>query len=72
MAYRRGDYTIGVGMLPGSKRPSLYVGNKCCIHKVASFSSDDAAEDFKRYLEYFLFGRDNPTSYGRANNEAVD
>lgn len=60
MTYTRGQYSLGVGMLPGSKRPSLYIGNKYCIHKVASFSSDEASEEFVRWLEYFFNLRSSP------------
>ena len=54
MLYRLGNRVIGVGILPGSKRKSLYVGNDCCITKVASFSSDEAADNFENYLNHFL------------------
>ena len=54
MLYKKGNKVIGVGNLPNSKRKSLYVGNTCCITKVASFSSDEAADKFESYLDYFL------------------
>lgn len=60
MTYTRGEYSLGVGSLPGAKRPALYIGNKYCIHKVASFSSEEAAEEFTRWLEYFFSLRHSP------------
>lgn len=54
MIYRLGNKVIGIGNLPNGKRKSLYVGNDCCITKVASFSSDEAADKFESYLSYFL------------------
>ena len=54
MLYKKGDKVIGIGDLPNSKRKSLYVGNDYCITKVASFSNDEAADEFERYLSYFL------------------
>ena len=47
-----GEMCIGIGELPGSKRPCLYVGNEYCIRKVASFQNGDAAELFEAFLRY--------------------
>ena len=54
MLYRKGERAIGVGNLPNTKRKSLYVGTEYCVTKVASFSSDEAADEFEDYLCYFL------------------
>ena len=54
MLYRKDKSVIGIGNLPNCKRKCLYVGNEYCIEKVASFSSDEQANVFERYLEYFL------------------
>ena len=54
MLYRKGERVIGVGNLPNTKRKSLYVGTLNCVAKVASFSSDEAADKFEDYLCYFL------------------
>ena len=54
MLYRKGEIVIGVGNLPNTKRKSLYVGTEYCVTKVASFSSDEAADKFENYLYYFL------------------
>ena len=64
MTYTKGEYALGVGKLPGRKRPCLYVGNKCCIHQVASFSSDEAADEFADWLEYFFGLRKSPVEEG--------
>lgn len=60
MTYTRGEASIGIGKLPGRKRPCLYVGNKYAIHQVASFSSEEAAKEATAYLEYFFCLRDKP------------
>lgn len=54
MLYRKGNQCIGIGSLPNSKRKALWIGSDYCIRKVGSFSNDEAAEDFERYLEDFL------------------
>lgn len=54
MLYRKDKSVIGIGNLPNCKRKCLYVGNEYCIEKVASFSNDEQANVFERYLEYFL------------------
>ena len=60
MTYRKGGYSLGVGYLPGSKRKSLYIGENYQITKVASFSNDEAADEFGRWLEFFLGLRFSP------------
>lgn len=60
MTYTRGEFSIGVGNLPGRKRPCLYIGNKYCIHQVASFSNEENAKEFTRWLEYFFNLRISP------------
>lgn len=60
MTYTRGDYSIGVGMLPGLKKPCLYIGNKYCMRKVASFNSEEEAQLFIGWLEYFFRLKDSP------------
>ena len=54
MLYRKDKSVIGIGNLPKCKRKCLYVGTEYCIEKVATFSSDEQAEIFEEYLEYFL------------------
>lgn len=60
MTYSKGDYVLGAGKLEGSKRPCLYIGNKYCIHKVASFSSDKSFEEFIIWMEFFMGLRRSP------------
>lgn len=60
MTYTRGEYSLGIGKLPGSKKPSLFIGNKYCIHKVASFSNEESAEEFTKWLDYFFSLRSSP------------
>lgn len=60
MTYIKGEYSLGVGNLPGRKRPTLYIGNKYCIHQVASFCNDDAAAEFTKWLEFFFNLRSCP------------
>ena len=60
MTYTRGEYSIGVGTLPGFKKPCMFIGNKYCIHKVASFNGQDEADEFTMYLEHFFGLRSSP------------
>ena len=62
MTYIKGDCTISVERIEGmGKRKGLFVGtqNEYCsqLTKVASFSSDDMADIFCKWLEYFLFDK---------------
>ena len=54
MTYWRGDDCIAITTDPCHKRKGLYIGNKYCIQRVATFSSDEVAEQFDRYLCEFL------------------
>ena len=63
--YTKGDATIAIGSDPHHKRKSLYIGNKYCIHRVASFSNDEAAEGFEEIFEWFCGLKE----MGENNNE---
>lgn len=55
MTYRVGDRIIAIEQIDEfGKRPSLWVGNRNCVVKVASFGSETKAGLFMEYLEYFL------------------
>lgn len=62
MEYNRGDFGISVEQIDGfGKRPSLWVCNKNCMCKVASFGSEEKAEAFLAFLDWLVFGRVEPT-----------
>ena len=55
MIYKRGDYGMSVSQVDGfGKRPSLWVHNKNTMIKVASFGSEEKAEMFLKYLDWFV------------------
>lgn len=60
MTYVRGEYSIGVGTLPGFKKPCLYIGNKYCVHKIASFNGEEESKLFIEWLEHFFGMKDLP------------
>lgn len=49
-SFGRGDEYIGITHLPGYKKPILAIGNKNVIRKIASFNSEEDAEDFCKLL----------------------
>lgn len=56
--YRRGGEVFGVTKLPRYKKPVLYVGNGYVIRKIASFDSEENAEEFCEMLNrWFGFDR---------------
>ena len=61
MTYKRGNVKISVYQLDGfGKNPSLWIGteNSNTVIKVASFSSEDKANQFCKWIECML-GHDN-------------
>lgn len=57
MRYERGNVVIAVQTIDGfGKNPGLYIGsnNPNMVWKVASFKSEDAAQTFCKWLEYFV------------------
>lgn len=57
MRYERGNVVISVEMIDGfGKNPGLYIGtnNPNKVWKVASFRSADKAQEFCKWLEYFV------------------
>ena len=57
MTYKRGQVSISVQQLDGfGKNPSLWIGteNPNQLVKVASFGSEDKANQFCKWLEYML------------------
>ena len=51
---QRGDEHIYVTHLPTHKKPVLCLGNGCVIQKIASFDSEEYAEEFcKLLLKWF-------------------
>lgn len=57
MKYTKGDYMILVDKIEGiGKRKGLFIGKGNRFIKVASFSSDEKAEKFIKWLEFFMCG----------------
>jgi len=56
MMIRKGNYCIGIGELPGYKKPCLLVGNEKegRLRKVATFTDQEEADAFMDMLKYFL------------------
>ena len=52
--YWRGDVCVAITKDPAHKRKGLYIGNKYCIERLATFSNDEAAEQFERFMNKFL------------------
>ena len=60
MTYTYGDYVIGIGTMPGLMKPCLFIGDKYCVHKVATFNSYEAKQSFLKWFEYFVNLRETP------------
>lgn len=54
MTYWKGDDCISITTDPCHKRKGLYVGNRYCIQRVATFASDEIADGFDKYFAAFL------------------
>ena len=64
MTYKKGNVVISVEQVDGfGKRPSLWIGTRDPneVVKVASFKSEDAANQFCRWFEYLL-GMENKSA----------
>ena len=65
MIYKRGDYGMSVSQIDGfGKRPSLWVHNKNTMIKVASFGSEEKAEMFLKYFDWFVLINAKPPEEG--------
>ena len=53
-SYWKGDKCIAITDDPYHKKKGLYVGNKYCITRLATFTNNDNAESFDKFLEWFL------------------
>lgn len=53
---RKGNYCIGIGELPGYKKPCLLIGNEKegRLRKVGIFVDQESADDFMNMLKDFL------------------
>ena len=53
---RKGDYCIGIGEIPGYKKPCLLIGNitQGRLRKVGTFTDQEEADNFMNMLKYFL------------------
>ena len=59
MIIKKGDDIIEVAAVKcAGKKPSLFIGKKNSVVKIASFRNEDAAKLFIRMLEEFLDLRD--------------
>lgn len=55
MTYKKGNTVISVEQIDGfGKNPGLWIGSENELVKVASFGSKDKADNFCKWLEYFL------------------
>jgi len=52
--FRRGEEVIHITHLPTHKKPVLLIWNRNRIRKIASFDSEEAAENFSKMLEKWL------------------
>ena len=67
MIYKRGDFGVSVSQVDGfGKRPSLWVHNKNCMIKVASFGSEEKAKMFLEYLDWLCLINGEPPKDGEA------
>lgn len=48
--FKRDDEIIAITHLPNRKKPVLLIGNGLCSQKIASFDSEEAAENFCKML----------------------
>lgn len=53
-SYWKGDECIAITTDPCHKTKGLYVGNKYCITRLATFTNNKDAEDFEKFFEWFL------------------
>ena len=61
MIYKRGDFGISVSQVDGfGKKPSLWVHDKNCMIKVASFGNEEKAKMFMQYLDWIVFQNADP------------
>lgn len=54
MIYWKGDVCISITDDPYHKKKGLFIGNKYCIQRIATFSNDEDAEYFEKFFELFL------------------
>ena len=54
MRYIKGEETLWITHLPDLKKPVLLIGGEYAVHKVASFDSEEDAEEFSRLFEKWL------------------
>lgn len=50
----RGKETLHITHIPERKKPVLMIGNKYCVHKIATFDSEEDAEEFLEMLFKWL------------------
>lgn len=53
-SYWKGDECICITCDPYHKKKGLYVGNKYCIQRIATFTNDETADYFDEYFAKFL------------------
>lgn len=59
MIFKKGEDIIEISTVTNmGKNPSLFIGKKSRVHKVASFRDKESANAFIRMLEAFLDLRD--------------
>ena len=54
MTYWKGDVCISITNDNCHKKKGLYIGNRYCIQRIATFRNDEDAEYFEKFFESFL------------------
>lgn len=62
MTYQKRSMFLSVTYVPGRKKKCLLIGDGLYYQKVASFDTDEDADDFEKFLEAFLGVKNDRTS----------
>lgn len=62
MTYKKGNMVMSVTYVPRRKKKCLLIGDGLYYQKVASFDTDEDADDFEKFLEAFLGVKNDRTS----------
>ena len=54
VGYSKNGITIGMGKMPGLKKPCLYIIKGNCFIKYASFNNEECAREFMDILAEFI------------------
>ena len=56
MLYVRNGVRVGMTHVQGRKKPVLVVGNEYALKVIASFSNEESADEYERYMRTLLDG----------------